>query len=132
MSTPNAGDSLKYLCAIVRQRIACATDAIASDGCDGDHDDALAEIRAIIREVDRLAAPFGDPHVYSDGRQVETTVQIEPYSHLTHTWHPDPTAEKARSYGGSLLYDPDTECPGFFQVATDPATQTIDIAVIRP
>lgn len=45
-------------------------------------------------------------------------------------WHPDPT-RPGKSWRSALPSDPDVPSPGVYEVATDPATQTITVRVIR-
>lgn len=132
-----AVDALKYAAAILKARTDSALDGIAASGCghDDDEDRHTAEIDAIrdvVAEILDLAAQFGDPRRYSDGRRVQSTAQIEGNFRTVHIWHPDAHVEKSASWRGSLLpWDEDTPSPGVFEVTTNPRTQCLNVQVVR-
>ncbi|ORB26625.1 hypothetical protein [Mycolicibacterium parafortuitum] len=128
-TTPS--DQLKYAAAILWQRAEWTTDAIAGSCCDDDHDIELDAITDAACEIRAMAEKLGDPRTYSDGRQVQTTREIEPGVYTVHVWHPDPSAEQPRSWRGSLRHDPDEQCPGVFEVTTTPETQEIHVRTVR-
>lgn len=127
-----ADDYLKYVAAVVRQRIEWTTDEIGGSMCDGEHEiplDALMDLRS---EVDEMAGEFGDLNTYSDDRKVNTCTWIEEGLSTGHIWHPDPTTEKSQSWRGSLPSgDPDVPSPGIYEVTTYPETQDIHVRVVR-
>ncbi|MCH9729156.1 MAG: hypothetical protein K0U84_05660 [Actinomycetia bacterium] len=130
-TTPNAADYLKYAAAILRQRIDWTTDAIGGSDCTIDHVRELDAIDDTLIEITYLAAQFGDPHHYADGRRVKTATEIEHGVVTEHVWHPDITAEEPRSWRGTLRHDPDQPCPGLYEVSTTPATQELHVRVVR-
>jgi hypothetical protein len=128
----NASDALKYAAAMLHKRLEWTTDAIGGSGCSGDHEVQLDAIDAALDEIAALAAQFGDPHHYSDGRRVKSSKEIEAGLTTDHVWHFDPSQEERRSWRGDLLSgDPDVPSPGVFEVETDPATQEILVRVAR-
>ena len=130
-TAPNAADYLKYAAAILWQRAEWTTEAISGSCCDGDHETEQDAITDVACEISRLAPLFGNPRRYSDGRHVQTIREIEPGVYTVHVWHPDPSAEKPRSWRGSLRHDPDEQCPGVYEVTTTPQTQEIHVQVVR-
>lgn len=85
-----------------------------------------------------LAAQFGDggrhsDRRYSDGRLVETTVEIVPAGNGTAhcVWHPDPTAEQPQSSVTDLRDDPYGRSSGFFEVTIDPVAQELRAHLVR-
>lgn len=124
-------DALKYAAALLRQRMEWTGDAIAGSMCDGDHDIECNAILDTSIEISQLAAAFGDPRVYSDGRAVMSRVEIQRGLVTEHVWHPDPNHEESRSWSDSLPSDPDVPSPGVYAVSTHPATQVIDVRVVR-
>jgi hypothetical protein len=126
-------DALKYIAALVTERTDWTTDAISGSGCNRSHEIEVDAIDAMVREIVNLARQYGDPRVYSDGRQVRTTTRIHSCGLTSaHVWHPDPTAEAPQTWGGSLLHDPGTPSPGVFSVTTDPATQRVHVNTVVP
>ncbi|ULE32584.1 hypothetical protein [Mycobacterium sp. IDR2000157661] len=113
-----ADDALKYAAAILRS---WTTD---DDGA----------VPPPVNNVADLAALFGDTGRYSDGRRIESTADITPAGTgtVSHIWQPDPAAEQPISDGTALPDDPDGRSLGFFQVMTDPTTQTIRAYLVRP
>lgn len=137
MTTTTAVDALKYAAALLHQRHDWITDSIASQCCqyeNGEYIDHESELEALTdtdREIRQLAALFGDPHRYSDGRVVRTVREIEPGVVTEHIWEPDPAAEQPRSWRGPLRHDPDEPSPGLFEVETDPIAQEIRVRTVR-
>ena len=126
-----ADDALKYAAALLKSRTQWTGDSIAgSDECNG-HELELQVIDDTVTEIRRLAAQFGDPRRYSDGRVVESRAEIVPGFVTHHVWHPDPDVEEPVSHRGLLLSDPGVPSPGIYEVSTDPATQDIHIRVAR-
>lgn len=129
-----ADDALKYAAAILKDRIGWTTEAIAcSEECGDDvHENELAAISDVVRQIRALAARFGDPHRYSDGRQIETYVNITRGLSYGHIWHPDSAEEKPGSQSGEVPSgDPDLPSPGRWEIKTDPSTQKIYGRVVR-
>lgn len=124
-------DALKYAAAIVRARIEWTTAEIGGSGCDCGHDTPLDALADLPSDIIELVKQFSDTGTYSDGRQVKTEAQIETGVYTQHVWHPDPTAEEPRSWTGHLHCDPGVPSPGVYKVTTDPATQVIDVQVLR-
>jgi hypothetical protein len=115
----------------LKSRTQWADDSIAgSDECNG-HELELEAIDHTVTEIRRLAAQFGDPGRYSDGRVIESRAEIVPGFVTCHVWHPDPNVEEPASHRGLLLSDPGVPSPGIYEVSTDPATQDIHIRVVR-
>lgn len=130
-STDRAKDALKYAAAMLRCRVEAATDSITGADFGGEHADACDVINGTIGEVREMAAQFGHPHNYSDGRRVTTTVEIERGFHTEHVWHPDASQETPQSWGGTLPSGSGLLYPGSFVVQTDPVTQTVHVTVAR-
>ena len=127
----NSLDALRYAAALLTQRASWTTDAIGGSMCDHDHELELDAIDETAREIRALAAQFGDPRRYSDGRQVRTSQEIEPGVITEHVWNPDPAAEKPTSWRGTLRHDPGEPCPGIYEVSLTPATQEIHVCTVR-
>lgn len=106
-------DAAKYFAARLRERLG----------------DSAPEVRAAID----MAAGFGDPDRYSDGRFVESTVDITPAGNGTvhYVWFPDPTAEQPTASVAELADDADGLPRGWFEVSTDPTTQTLRAVLVR-
>lgn len=128
-----ADDALKYAAAMLTELIDWTTDGIAGSGCDqGGHEIETDAISDIGRDIRALAAQFGDPNRYSDGRMVKTHKEIERGLSTSHVWHPVPQLEEVQSHRGSLLSgDPDIPSPGVYEVTTYPKTQEIHVRVVR-
>jgi hypothetical protein len=135
-----AEDALKYAAAILTKRTGWACEAIGtSEECgtsemygDDVHGDELTAISAAVDEIRALAARFGDPRRYSDGRPIGTYAEIVPGFHTEHIWLPNPAEEKPRSWRDELpSFDPDLPSPGRYEVSTDPATQQVHVRVMR-
>lgn len=128
-----ADDALKYAAALLRDRADWTLDAIGGAGCDTDHEVELDATDEIIQAVADLAAQFGDPNRYSDGRYVKTSAWIEEDRLSTsHIWHPNPGSEAVRSHRSGLPSGgPDLPSPGVYEVTTDPSTQGIHVRVVR-
>jgi hypothetical protein len=129
-----ADDALKYAAAILRQRVEWTTDSIVGSICDDadGHELECDAIREVMIDICALAAQFGDPCRYSDGRQVTSIKEIEYGLSTLHAWHPDAHTEQPRSWRGNLLsHDPDVDSPGVFEVTTTPLTQGIFVRVVR-
>ncbi|XTP37163.1 hypothetical protein ACORG1_13485 [Mycobacterium sp. TJFP1] len=127
----NSLDALKYAAALLTQRANWTTDSISGADCTGDHEPELDAIDETAREICALAAQFGDPRRYSDGRMVKSAREIEPGVVTEHVWHPDPAAEKPLSWRGTLRHDPGEPCPGIYEVSLTPATQEIHVCTVR-
>jgi hypothetical protein len=130
--TANAADYLKYAAALLKERIDWTTDNIAGSGCDHDgHEQDTDAINDIADDILTLAAQFGDPRRYSDGRRVQSSAEIEHGLITSHVWHPDTTAEESRSWRSSLPSDPGEPSPGLYEVTLEPTTQDIHVRVVR-
>lgn len=128
-----ADDALKYAAAILAERTDWALDEIGGSMCNQEgHELQTNAIHEIAVDIAKLAAQFGDPNVYSDGRFVKTGAWIDGESIRTErVWHPDPALDEGESWRGNLLHDPGTPCPGIFEVTTYPATQEIHVRVVK-
>lgn len=126
-----ADDALKYAAAILKSRTDWTTDAIGGSGCDTDHELELDAIDDTVREIRELAAQFGDPRRYSDGRMVEASAEIQRGLIAHHVWHPDPGVEQPTSWRADLPHDPETPVPGIYEVSTDPVAQDIHVCTVR-
>lgn len=129
-----ADDALKFASAILTERTDWALDEIGGSGCDEHgHELQTDAIYDITVEIAKLAAQFGDPNVYSDGRLVRSSRWIEKDALSTgHVWHPNPAQEESRSWRGHLPSgDPDVPSPGVYEVTTYPMTQEIHVRVVR-
>ncbi|BCI55009.1 hypothetical protein NIIDNTM18_42870 [Mycolicibacterium litorale] len=126
-----ADDALKYAAAILKQRISWTTDEIGGSMCDTDHELQLDAISEIVRDIEALAARFGDVNHYSDGRAVKSGAWIEDGAYTEEIWHPVVSEDSTRSWRGHLMSDPEVPCPGIYEVTTDPATQEIHVRVVR-
>jgi hypothetical protein len=131
-----AADALKYAAAILNSTTGWALDSICS--CPSDtsmdigHEAEVEAIGGVVGEIKELAAQFGDPRRYSDGRRVKSSAEIERGFVTEHVWHPDPTAEQPSSHRGCLSSgDSDVPSPGVYEVSTHPATQEIHVRVVR-
>ncbi|CAN3128577.1 hypothetical protein ACNUDN_11700 [Mycobacterium sp. smrl_JER01] len=133
-SSPTASDYLKYAAARLSQTTDWATDSICGSCCEGadGHEAECDAINATTTEILAMAAQFGDPRRYSDGRRVVSSRQIDDSSIVAqHVWHPDPTAEPSHSWRGVLPHDPGEAAPGVYEVSTDPMVQEIFVRVVR-
>lgn len=120
-----ADDALKYVLALFEER----TEWAHSASCDDDHD--FAYLDDVICIVEELVVRFGDQSRYSDGRRLKSTARIVDDLYVEHLWHPDPTEEKASTWRGELSSDPVAPWPAYYEVATDPMSQTIDVTVVE-
>lgn len=131
-SESTAADMLKYAAAMLQTRTDWALDSIAGAICDqGAHEDELDDLHDTVNKICALAAGFGDPGRYSDGRLVQSSKEIVDGLVTGHLWHPDPASETPRSWRANLPSDPGVPSPGIYEVTTDPATQQIHVRVIR-
>jgi hypothetical protein len=124
-------DALKYAAAILRQRTDWTLDGIGGSMCDGNHETDLDATREIVDEIADLAAEFGDPRRYSDGRVVKSEKEIQLGLVTSHVWHPDPAVEGSHSWRSNLPSDPGVPSPGIYEVTTYPVTQEIHVRVVR-
>jgi hypothetical protein len=129
--TTNPADALKYSAALLKSVTEWALDSIGGGLCDAGHEDETAAIYDTVNEVRDLAAQFGDPRLYSDGRRVQSSAEIQRGLVTSHVWHPDVTAEKPSSWRSTLPSDPGVPSPGIYEVTLDPATQDIHVRVVR-
>lgn len=127
----NPADALRYAAALLRQRVEWTTDSIGGADCNGDHELELDAVDETVREICALAAKFGDPRRYSDGRLVKSSREIEPGVITEHVWHPDPAVEQPTSWRGTLRHDPGEPAPGIYEVSLTPATQEIHVRTVR-
>ncbi len=129
--TTKAVDALKYVAAILQQRMEWTTDGIGGSECGGGHDTELDALDDISDEITALAASFGDPLRYSDGRRVKSRAEIARGLVTEHIWQPDPAREESRSWRSHLPSgDPNVASPGVYEVTTDPAAQRIHVQVV--
>ncbi|MGV0159892.1 hypothetical protein ACRU3B_10690 [Mycobacterium colombiense] len=94
-TTPTAGDYVKHtaaegidLLSYVEDRLGWLIDDDAPINADDEVEvlqDMLYSVRKMLRDT---AARFGDPYTYTDGRQVETSIEMELGNYYTHRWHP--------------------------------------------
>jgi hypothetical protein len=127
-----AEDASKYAAALLKSRFEWTGDAIGGAMCDGDHELELDALDDTVAEILALAALFGSRRRYSDGRAVESSVEIEQGLVTSHIWYPVPGEEAPASHRGHLLSgDPDVPSPGIYEVTTDPVTQDIHVRVVR-
>lgn len=130
-TNPVPVDYLKYAAALLRKSVEWTTDTIGGD-CDHDHE---VEIDAILDTADKitlLAAEFGDPRVYSDGRAVMTRKEIQRGLVTEVVWHPNPRHDACRVWSACLPSDPGSPSPGVYTVSTHPARQRIDVRIVKP
>ena len=131
-TTPNAADYLKYAAARLNGLAEWATDSIGGAMCEGaDHEVECNALTDISGEISAFAGLFGDPLVYSDGRAVTSSAQVDTGLSIRHTWHPDPQHEQPESWRRNLHHDPGTPCPGHYEVTTTPLTQEVNVRVWR-
>ncbi|OFB37933.1 hypothetical protein BA059_16675 [Mycolicibacterium sp. (ex Dasyatis americana)] len=128
-----ADDALKYAAALLKSRTDWALDAIGGSLCNQEgHELETDALYAITVDIAKLAAQFGDPLRYSDGRMVKSSKEIDRGFTTEHIWHPVAELEEVRSHRGNLLSgDPDLPPPGIYEVTTYPATQQIHVRVVR-
>ncbi|BBY48380.1 hypothetical protein MARA_18480 [Mycolicibacterium arabiense] len=120
-ATPvRADDALKYAVALLKA---------GTSEFDTQAQRLILDLAAQLGDGERR---FDDEH-YSDGRLVETTVDIAPAGSGTahHVWHPDPAAEQPDSSVTNLGDDAFGRSSGFFEVTTDPATQELRAYLVR-
>ena len=128
----NAEDALKYAAATLKSRTDWACDAIGGSLCNGDHEIETGAILDTVTEIRALAAKFGDPRRYSDGRLVESSKEIVSGITTAHVWHPDVASEPVQSFRGDLPSgDPGLPSPGVYEVTATPATQDLHVRVVR-
>jgi hypothetical protein len=90
-----ADDALKYAAALLKDRTDWTLEQISYCDCGDDHETTIEAIVAVVDEVRALAARFGDPCRYSDGRPIETSsAEIIPTygAPQSHIWHRGPRA----------------------------------------
>ena len=124
-------DALKYAAAILRQRTEWTLDAIGGSGCDTDHEAELDATQSVVEVIEALAAQYGDPRRYSNGRLVQSSAEIQFGLVTSHVWHPDGLAEEPRSWRSSLPSDPGVPSPGIYEVSYEPVGQDIHVRVVR-
>lgn len=107
--TPNhtAADALAYVVNIVKARIDAATDSIGgnipTEGSTPEtiyngNEWALDFLNDLTKEVVAAARPHLTGSLYSDGRPIWSTVDIENTgSRMTHYWNPDPDKDSGLS-----------------------------------
>lgn len=134
-----ADDALRYAAAKLRSWLDAESDRPddeADEWVAGGSAEAAAEAtRAVLAVLDR--ALYGDRDHYADGRRVESTAECVPAGNgivhsAHHVWHPDPAAEEPASCGAALPDDPDGRSLGFFEVMTDPSTQSLRVYLVTP
>jgi hypothetical protein len=126
-----AADALKYAAAILEERTDWTDQVIGGAECGEEHETPLDAILAVRDEIASLAAHFGDPSRYSDGRLVKSRKEIQRGLIFEHVWHPDPTQEEPHSRRDNLPSDPDVPPPGIYEITTDPEMQEIHVRVAR-
>lgn len=124
-------DALKYLARYVRRTVNWTVDCLAMKDlfCD-EH----VELDAICQMADDLGALVG-PLVeawdrYSDGRPVESSVEIAPGQTFTHLWHPDPARNQPGTVTGRVLADPGVD-HGTYEVRIIPP-RTLSVVLHPP
>lgn len=111
---------MKYAHALLTHRIDWTTDAISRSECGLNHGLELDAIDDIVREIGSMAAVFGYPERYNDGRQVVTRTEIYRGLMAWHIWQPYPN-EEPQSWRGDLpCGGPDLPVPGVYEVRTVP------------
>lgn len=132
MHSIRADDALKYAAAQLTSCTDWACDSIAGSLCDhGGHEDELDAINATAAFIQGLAARFGDPNRYSDGRHVKSQKEVVEGLRTEHIWEPNPYAEEPSSWRGNLHSGhPDIPSPGVYEVSTSPFTQELHIRVL--
>lgn len=138
MTTPTPIDYLKYAAALLDHRTEWALDSIGGSTCDQGHETELNALHDAVAELYDIAHQWGgNPHTYSDGREIKTAAWIEDGAvHTTHVWHPVPELDTSatKSWRGALRSGSDDEgapSPGVYEVSYDPFTQQIHVRVIR-
>lgn len=128
-----ADDALKYAAALLKSRTDWALDAIGGSFCDqGGHEIETDAIADLVGDIAKLAAEFGNPMRYSDGRMVKSSKEIDRGFTTEYIWHPVAKLEEIRSHRGNLLSgDPVIPSPGIYEVTTYPETQEIHVRVVR-
>lgn len=129
--TMRPDDAIKYAAALLKERTEWTLDSIGGSMCDQrGHERELDAIDDVVKTICTLAAQFGDPNRYADGRMVKSHAQIQHGLSTSQIWHPDPSCQEPRSWRSSLPSDPGVPSPGIFEVTTDPATQQIHTRVV--
>ena len=122
-------DVLKYMAYRVRNTISWTVDSLPIEGDDGEHEiDALC---ALAEEFETLLGPLCEAwNHYSDGREIQTSREIEHGFTTSHVWHPDPAQDTEQTYSGRLLADPG-ENNGTYEVRIVPP-QEVTVRTFPP
>ncbi|WP_440712083.1 hypothetical protein [Gordonia sp. FQ] len=128
-----ADDAIKYAAAKLAHCTDWACDSIGGSMCDVDHSVETDAIGEAVGELYCLAAEFGDPKTYSNGRIVQSRIWIVENELTTEVvWHPLPDGEGPQTWRGELSSGhPDLPSPGRYEVPTDPVTQQVFVKVFR-
>jgi hypothetical protein len=124
-----ADDALKYAAAKLENSTDWTLDVIGD--CVNSHDIEVNGILDIRDYIKKLAALFGHPNLYSDGRVVKSFKEIQYGLTTGRVWHPDPAQDKVTSWRGTLPSDPGVPSPGVYEVTCYPDSQEIHIRVVR-
>lgn len=123
-------DALKFAYAILHHRIEWTTNAISGSDCGLSHELEIDAINDIVRQVGQMAAVFGYPDKYSDGREVISSTKIYRGLMAWHIWQPY-VNEPSQSWRGNLPGNgPDEPSPGVYEVETVPATQELRVSIV--
>ena len=128
-----ADDALKYAAARLHSCTDWAIDSIAGSICEGadGHEVELEAIADIVAAVNGIAAGFGNRLVYSDGRLVRSTKEIQYGRTTERIWHPDVALDEVTSWRGDLPSDPGVPSPGRYEVTCYPVTQEMHVRVVK-
>ncbi|MFG1785682.1 hypothetical protein ACGFIU_24885 [Rhodococcus oryzae] len=100
-------DALAYILLLVRERIEWGADQIggnipsinaSADQLYDGNTHVLDSLCDLIKDVEHIAMPHLDEATYSDGRPIQSRIELEEGCILTHLWHPDPTQETERTF----------------------------------
>jgi hypothetical protein len=134
-----ADDALKYVVAYFAQQADWIVDSVGGAGCrseDGDaridHTNEMDCLEHMVKKFRAMAARYGPPGAYSDGRRVVSHAEIGPYMVTEHVWHPIAAAEEPEQWSSPMPHDPHEPSAGIYSVTTDPATQTFHTCIVKP
>jgi hypothetical protein len=126
MSAYTSLDALKYLARHIERTVDWTTDGLSNKGIYSDEHVELEAIHSLVDDLGDILGPLSEAwgH-YSDGREIVTTVEIEPGHSHEHAWHPDPAKNLPRVVTGKLLADPG-EDNGTYEIRIVPP-QTVEV-----
>ncbi|WP_433597901.1 hypothetical protein ACQPXH_19105 [Nocardia sp. CA-135953] len=128
-----AFDALQWLAHRTRSQIEWATDSIGwssacDDGAEADYESELDSLSEHLEAMDAVLAGLpGQWGVYSDGRPVSTSVEIERGAILDYLWSPDPSVDVPHVISGHRPADPGVDGGTYQVTVTPPSSLTVQL-----